>query len=112
MVSRRTSRKQEFVGALCLIPGFYARWAALYAVPMMLGAARFWSLRKGFYFAAAGSELPVVWSVMLIVLALLGDGIWAETVNLPAAPRLAGHRHSVDASRLPKLMKIVGCQSH
>jgi putative oxidoreductase len=55
----------EFVGALCLIPGFYARWAALYAVPMMLGAARFWSLRKGFYFAAAGSELPVVWSVML-----------------------------------------------
>jgi hypothetical protein len=32
---------------------------------MMLGAARFWSLRKGFYFAAAGSELPVVWSVML-----------------------------------------------
>jgi putative oxidoreductase len=67
----------ELVGALCLIPGLYARWAALYAVPMMLGAAHFWSLRNGFYFAAAGSELPVVWSVMLIVQALLGDGIWA-----------------------------------
>ena len=26
----------EFVGALCLIPGLYARWAALYAVPMRI----------------------------------------------------------------------------
>jgi len=79
----------ELVGALCLIPGLYTRWVALYAVPMMIGAAHFWSVRKGFYFAAAGSELPVVWSIMLIVQALLGDGIWAarpSTFRLHHAP--------------------------
>ena len=26
--------------SLCLIPGLYTRWAALYAVPMMIGAAQ------------------------------------------------------------------------
>jgi putative oxidoreductase len=67
----------EIVGALCLIPGIWARWAALYAVPLMFGAAQFWLVRKGFYFTAAGGELPIVWGVMLIVYALLGDGAWA-----------------------------------
>jgi putative oxidoreductase len=67
----------EFVGALCLIPGLYARWAALYATPMMLGAAQFWAVRKGFYFTGAGCELPLLWSVLLIIQALLGDGAWA-----------------------------------
>ena len=37
----------------------------------------FWLVRKGFFFATAGGELPVVWGVMLIVQAMLGDGIWA-----------------------------------
>jgi putative oxidoreductase len=67
----------EFVGALCLIPGLYARWAALYALPLMIGATHFWAVRKGFYFTAAGSELPLLWSVLLIIQALLGDGAWA-----------------------------------
>jgi hypothetical protein len=49
----------------------------IYAVPMMFGAAHFWLVRKGFYIAAAGGELPIVWGVMLIVQAMLGDGIWA-----------------------------------
>jgi putative oxidoreductase len=67
----------EFVGALLLIPGIYARWASLYAVPLMIGAAHFWLVRKGFYFTAAGCELPVLWTVMLLVQALLGDGPYA-----------------------------------
>jgi putative oxidoreductase len=67
----------EFVGALLLIPGIYARWASLYAVPLMIGAAQFWIVRKGFYFTAGGCELPIVWTILLLVQALLGDGPFA-----------------------------------
>ncbi len=67
----------EFVGAFLLIPGIYARWASLYALPMMIGAAQFWLVRKGFYFTAGGCELPVVWAIMLVAQALLGDGPYA-----------------------------------
>ena len=67
----------EFAGALLLIPGIYARWVSLYALPMMLNAAHFWAIRRGFYFTAAGSELPIVWSVTLVLQAMLGDGPYA-----------------------------------
>ena len=71
----------ELAGALLLIPGIYTRWVAIYAAPMMFGAAHFWLVRKGFYFAAAGGELPMVWGVMLIVQAMLGDGTWAARAS-------------------------------
>jgi putative oxidoreductase len=64
----------ELAGALLLIPGIYVRWVSLYALPMMLGAAQFWAVRKGFYFTAAGAELPLLWSVLLALQVLLGDG--------------------------------------
>lgn len=67
----------EVIGALLLIPGIYTRYVALYAIPMMLGAAEYWIVRKGFYFTAAGGELPIVWSVMLLVQAFLGSGAYA-----------------------------------
>ena len=73
----------EVIGALLLIPGFYTRYVALYAIPMMLGAAQYWVVRKGFYFTAAGAELPIVWSVMLLVQALLGSGAYACPVHVP-----------------------------
>jgi putative oxidoreductase len=64
----------EFAGALLLIPGIYACWVSLYALPMMLGAAQFWATRKGFYFTGAGAELPLVWSFLLMLQAVMGDG--------------------------------------
>ena len=67
----------EVVGALLLIPGILVRYAALYAMPMMLGAAQFWLVRKGFYFTKAGAELPLVWLCLLGLQAMLGDGAWA-----------------------------------
>jgi len=67
----------EFVGAVFLVPGICTRWAALYALPLTIGAAQFWAVRKGFYFTGAGSELPVAWSAMLVVQILLGDGPYA-----------------------------------
>ncbi|HEY2178966.1 MAG TPA: DoxX family protein [Caulobacteraceae bacterium] len=67
----------ELAGAVLIAPGLWARWAALYALPMMLGAAQFWLARKGFYFTAAGGELPLVWAALLALLAGLGDGPYA-----------------------------------
>jgi len=64
----------ELAGALLLIPGIYARWVSLYALPMMLGGAQYWAVRKGFYFTSAGAELPLVWSLLLVLQVMLGDG--------------------------------------
>lgn len=88
----------ELAGALLLIPGIYTRWAAIYAAPMMFGAAHFWMVRKGFYFAAAGGELPMVWGVMLIVQAMLGDGIWA--LRASDAPILSSSRRRTKPAAL------------
>jgi putative oxidoreductase len=67
----------EFAGALLLIPGVFARYVALYAIPMMVGAAQFWLVRNGFYFTKAGAELPLVWLALLCILAIAGDGSYA-----------------------------------
>ena len=67
----------EFAGALFLIPGVFVRYAALYAMPMMLGAAQFWLVRRGFYFTKAGAELPLVWLALLGIQAAAGDGAYA-----------------------------------
>ena len=67
----------ELAGALLLIPGVFTRYVAAYAVPMMIGAAQFWFVRKGFYFTKAGAELPLVWLALLAIQAVLGDGSYA-----------------------------------
>lgn len=67
----------ELAGALLLIPGVLTRYVALYAMPMMLGAAHFWMVRKGFFFTKAGAELPLVWLALLGVQAVAGDGPFA-----------------------------------
>jgi putative oxidoreductase len=67
----------EIAGALLLIPGVLTRCVALYAMPMMLGAAQFWLVRKGFYFTSAGAELPLVWLALLGIQAVAGDGAYA-----------------------------------
>jgi putative oxidoreductase len=67
----------ELAGALFLIPGVFTRLVALYAMPMMLGAAHFWMTRNGFYFTKAGAELPLVWLALLAIQVVAGDGAWA-----------------------------------
>jgi putative oxidoreductase len=74
----------EFACAICLLLGIYTRWVSLYALPMMLGATHFWMVRKGFYFVDAGWEMPFVWSIILLVQAMLGDGAFA--LKVPALP--------------------------
>ena len=67
----------EVAGALLLIPGVLTRWVSLYALPVMIAAAHYWFRRRGYFFTAAGAELPIVWAVMLVIQALLGDGAYA-----------------------------------
>jgi putative oxidoreductase len=83
----------EIAGALLLIPGVLTRYVALYALPMMAGAAQFWAVRKGFYFTAAGAELPLVWLALLAIQAVAGDGPFALVPSPPwraLAGRLRG----------------------
>ena len=71
----------ELAGALFLVPGIAVRWVSLYAVPMMIGAAHFWAVRNGFWFVAAGAELPMLWAVLLVLQFLLGSGPYALQVG-------------------------------
>lgn len=64
----------EFTAAVCLIPGIVARWVALYSIPLMIGASLYWIPRNGFFFAGAGAEMPIVWTIALLVFVGLGDG--------------------------------------
>lgn len=67
----------ELLGAALLIPGVWSRWVSFYSLPMMVGASHFWAVRNGFYFTAGGAELPIVWTVLLLILAVFGDGAYA-----------------------------------
>lgn len=81
----------EVVGAVLLIPGVWSRYAALYAMPMMAGAAQFWLARKGFYFTRGGAELPLVWLALLAIQVVAGDGPLA-LVPSPDPRRVLRHR--------------------
>jgi putative oxidoreductase len=86
----------EFLGALLLIPGIYTRWVALYTVPLIVGAAQYWLVRKGFFFVYAGAELPTLWAIALIVQAGLGDGAYA-LIPSPAFPFIGSQRRTMPA---------------
>jgi len=79
----------EVLGALLLIPGVMTRYVAAYAMPMMLGAAHYWLVRKGFYFTQGGAEMPLVWLALLGIQVLAGDGARA-LVPSPDPRRLPG----------------------
>lgn len=66
----------EFVGALALILGVYARVVAIVLIPVLLGAIFTVHGPAGFFFTNpnGGWEFPAFWIVGLIALALTGDG--------------------------------------
>jgi len=69
----------EFVGAIALILGIYARLVAVALVPILLGAIVTVHGAAGFFFTNpnGGWEFPAFWIVGLLVLALTGDGKFA-----------------------------------
>jgi len=93
----------EVAGALLLVPGIFTRWVALYAIPMMLGAAQFWLVRTGFYFTKAGAELPLVWAALLGIQVVGGDGAWAlvRTPQLSRFLRWRARQVSGNAASYP-----------
>ncbi|TCL02102.1 DoxX family protein [Sodalis ligni] len=64
---------------VALVLGTYARWLGLIGVPLLLGTIVSVHGANGFSFANAGGgwEYPAVWAVMLVVLALVGEGAFA-----------------------------------
>ncbi|PKV14481.1 DoxX family protein [Xanthomonas prunicola] len=62
-----------------LLLGIYARWVALLGVPLLLGTIVTVHGANGFGFSSPGGgwEYPALWTVLLIVQALLGDGALA-----------------------------------
>ncbi|AZR32536.1 DoxX family protein [Xanthomonas vasicola] len=62
-----------------LLLGIHARWVALLGVPLLLGTIVSVHGANGFGFSNPGGgwEYPALWTVLLIVQALLGDGAFA-----------------------------------
>jgi putative oxidoreductase len=67
----------EFAAMILLPLGIMTRLTALYAVPMMLGATMFWWNMHGYWFSDSGAEFPIVWTLSLLVMAVLGSGKFA-----------------------------------
>lgn len=68
----------EIVLGLALVLGFMTRWAALAAVPIMIGAT-IPHAANGLTFSNPGGgwEFPVFWTMALIAQAMLGGGAFA-----------------------------------
>ncbi|MBO9738079.1 DoxX family protein [Xanthomonas axonopodis pv. begoniae] len=64
---------------VCLVLGTYGRWVALLGVPLLLGTIVTVHGDNGFGFSNPGGgwEYPALWTVLLVVQALLGDGAFA-----------------------------------
>jgi putative oxidoreductase len=82
----------EVIGGLMLIVGLYARWAALAALPVLLGAITV-HFGNGWQFTApnGGWEFPAFWAVALVAQALIGNGAYAledAFSDATATPRL------------------------
>lgn len=69
----------ELLGGLALIAGIYTRWVSLALVPVLLGAGWFGHGANGFFFSNAngGWEYPLFWAIVMVALALLGNGAHA-----------------------------------
>lgn len=70
----------EVTTGAMLVLGFKTRYAALAAIPVLLGAT--WAhSSNGWLFSSTGGgwEYPAFWTVVLIAIALCGDGAYAVT---------------------------------
>ncbi|MDX2104255.1 MAG: DoxX family protein [Alphaproteobacteria bacterium] len=74
----------EVVAGLMMIAGLWTRWAALAAIPVLIGATMV-HLGNGWLFSnpKGGWEFPAFWTVALAAQALLGDGAFRASALLP-----------------------------
>jgi putative oxidoreductase len=80
----------EFAGAVLLLLGAYTRYVAVFALPVMIAVTLQMAAHRGFWFSNGGAEFPLAWCVMLVALALLGDGAFA--LKVPPLPPLPWKR--------------------
>lgn len=68
----------EALAGAALLAGIMSRWAALALIPIMLGAT-IEHAGNGWVFSAPGGgwEFPALWTVLLVIQAILGDGRFA-----------------------------------
>lgn len=66
----------EAIGVIALLLGLYTRFFAIVMLVILMPAVIVW-LPKGFWFTQAGFELPLVWCVLQVILALTGPGPFA-----------------------------------
>jgi putative oxidoreductase len=81
----------EVVGGVALIAGFYARWAAVALIPILLGAIVTVHGPAGFFFnnPNGGWEYLAFWIAALVTQALLGEGAFAlRSTSSKLAPAL------------------------
>lgn len=78
----------ELGGGLALIAGTFTRVVSLALVPVLIGAV-VQHAGNGWLFTNEGGgwEFPALWTVLLLVQALLGGGAYALKLPLPAALR-------------------------
>lgn len=69
----------EIAGGVLLITGIGTRWVALALIPLIIGTIVFAHGKNGWPFSNkdGGWEYPAFWALTLVVLALLGDGVYA-----------------------------------
>lgn len=69
----------EIVGGLALLAGIATRYVSVVLAAVLLGATWFGHAGNGFTFSNPGGgwEYPVLWAVVMLALALLGDGRWS-----------------------------------
>ncbi len=65
----------ETLGGLALVLGLYTRWVSLGLIPVLVGAVLVHAGNSWLFSAPDGGwEYPVFWAVVMLVLAILGDG--------------------------------------
>lgn len=69
----------EIAGGLALLAGVATRYVSVVLAGVLLGATWFGHAGNGFTFSNPGGgwEYPVLWAVVMLALALLGDGRWS-----------------------------------
>lgn len=66
----------EMIAFVLLTLGIWVRTTSLVLLPVILLAMLPW-ISKGYWFAGGGYEFPLVWSILQLVMALLGPGAYA-----------------------------------
>ena len=67
----------ELFGGICVVLGLLTRVFAIQLFGFMMVATFIANLPRGWWWTIGGSETPLVWGVMLLVIVIKGGGKWS-----------------------------------